>query len=368
MRSTLRFFGLIIGITCLSSSLFAQTVPTTWADVILEEKGDTVVVKPSSEAPGYLNTMYYAIMGDTTATGERTNLNRVYETVRGGHYIYDGPAIIDATVPQLRIVAQPGTDLPPIHYKTLDPTGELKNGYFKMYGPDFYMENQFIEQAVLNDTRERKFWGKVGDSARYEFNNCVIDMSNWAWLNSWSLGSTYKITNCLIMNIGREGNLEKGPVMDGPKPWDTVWFENNTILNCGNVVTTRPSAAPNFFYFNHNTVVNSTNNPFLFFSQAEQITTNNIFVNTGIVPDYPDFYGFYQDDDKLPKGIINVDTIETAWIDKHWGGNYPMDEADRKILVDRNSVSWDQRFTEMFNNDLAPMPDTITEVWASQEY
>jgi hypothetical protein len=97
------------------------------------------------------------------------------------------------------------------------------------------------------------------------------------------------------------------------------------------------------------------------------IATNSIFVNTGIVPDYPGFYPFYEDSDKLPKGIINADTLKTAWVDIHWLGKYPVaSDADRKILVDRNSASWDSRFKDMFENNLAPIPGSINQVWAHQ--
>jgi hypothetical protein len=90
-------------------------------------------------------------------------------------------------------------------------------------------------------------------------------------------------------------------------------------------------------------------------------------MNTGMVPDYPGFYPFYEDADKLPKGIINVDTVDNAWNQEHWLGAYPFEEADRKILVDRNSVSWDARLQDMFDNDIVKtFPDSIDETWASQ--
>jgi len=179
-------------------------------------------------------------------------------------------------------------------------------------------------------------------------------------------GGTIKVTDCLIQNIGGEASVEKGNIYDGKIPFDTMWFENTTMLNCGNFMLTRDGASPNFVYFNHNTVINHINNPFLIYSQPEQIVTNNIFMNTGIVPDYPGFYPFFEDADKLPKGIINVDTVDQVWKDNpdFWNGNYPLAEADRKFLVDRNSASWDARFTDMFNDSLTP-PSGDT-VWASQ--
>ncbi len=369
MKKYLQISGLFVGLLCLAATMHAQTaVPETWEDVIMEERGDTVVVKPTSMAPGYLNTMFYAIMGDTAANGERTNLNRVYETLREHAYVYDKEATIDVSVPKITIWAKPGTTTPPLHYKTLNPEGKFKKAFFKLAGGgvDFKMENQYLMQALINNNRDRNWFRKLGDSCNIEFKNCIVEESNWAWVTSVGYGSSLKVTDCLIMNIGAEGSLEKGNIYDGKIPIDTVWFENNTMLNCGNFMHVRNGAAPNFMYFNHNTLVNHLNNPYYFWSQGEQIVTNNIFMNTGMVPDYPGFYPFYEDADKLPKGIINVDTVDNAWKEDFWGGAYPFAEADRKILVDRNSASWDSRLQDMFDNDLAPFPDTIDEVWASQ--
>ena len=368
MRYIIRLTGFILGIGCITTKLFAQApIPEKWSDVILEEKGDTVVVKPSSMAPGYLNTLFYAIRGDTLENGARANPNRVYETVRGQAYIYDRPAQMDVTIRNLRIVAPPGTDMPPVHYKSLDPEGTFLKGFFRLRGGNFYMENQYLIQGVINDTQDRQWFRAIADSCRTEFKNCVVELSNWTWLSNFAAHVSIKVTDCLIMNIGREANLEKGNIIDGDEPADTVWFENNTILNSGNFMISRPNVGPSFVYFNHNTIVNATGNPFLFFSQAEHVVTNNIFVNTGLVPDYPGFYPFNEDEDKLPKGIINVDTLESSWIDSYWYGTYPVaTDADRKILVDKNSAWWDSRFTDMFNNSLAPIPDSVGAEWASQ--
>jgi len=370
MKNYLRLTGLLFGLVCMAATTLAQTEPAEWADVIIEERGDTAVVKPSSMAPGYFNTLFYAIMWDpdTSATGE-LNPKRVYETLRGHAYIYDKESTIDSRVPRIHIWAKPGTDQPPIHYKTLNPKGDFKKAFYKMAGgnAEFYMENQYLMQALIEDSRDRNWFRKLGDNMRIEFKNCIVEESNWAWITMAASGTTIKVTDCLIMNIGAESSLEKGNIYDGKIPLDTVWFENNTMLNCGNFMIVRDGAAPNFLYFNHNTLVNHLNNPFYFYAQGEQIVTNNIFMNTGFVPDYPGFYPFYQDADKLPKGIINVDTVDNAWKENFWGGNYPFEEADRKILVDRNSASWDSRLQDMFDNDLvSDFPDTIDEVWASQ--
>jgi type IX secretion system substrate protein len=364
MKINLRLSTIFMGIALfLSGSLIAQS---TWADYILEDKGDTVVVKPTSTT-GYLNTMFHAIMGDTTAAGERTNANRVYETVRGGVYIYDGPARIDATVEHLRIVAPDGTDMPPLHIKTTDPEGNRDGGFYRILGGDFFMQNQYVCQSLTNDINERNFFRELSEGTRAQFDHCIIEMTDWTWFNTRSAHLQYWVTNCFMFNMGKEANLEKGNILDSKFPEDTIWFENNTLLNSGNLLGHRPNNAPSFGYFNHNTIVNSTQNPFLFSSQAEQVVTNNLFMNVGFVPTYPDFYPIYQDDDNLPIGIVNVDTLETAWIDNHWDGTYPVaSDADRKVLVDKNNAWWDSRFDDMNPDALAVIPDSVDEVWASQ--
>jgi hypothetical protein len=124
-------------------------------------------------------------------------------------------------------------------------------------------------------------------------------------------------------------------------------------------------SAPTFAYFNHNTIVNVLHGPFLFHSSAEAIVENNLIINCALLPDYPGFYALFDDDDHLPKGIINVDTVDVEWKNNYWKENYPLDEADRKFLFDRNNIWWDSRFDGM---NLTPISDTILPgaTWASQ--
>ncbi|MEN8228216.1 MAG: T9SS type A sorting domain-containing protein [Bacteroidota bacterium] len=349
----------------LSGSLFAQS---EWEDYIQEDRGDTVVIKPTSTT-GYLNTMFHAIMGDTTATGERTNPNRVYETIPGEVYIYDGRANFDASVPELRIVAPAiSADIvPPLHIKTTAPDGSFKKTFINVAG-DLYMENQYLLMALTNNTLDREFMRAGGENSHFHYDNCIMEFTNWTFFYPRALHQTYKFTNCLMINIGAEGNLEKGTVFDSWMGTDTIWFENNTILNHGTLTHAWYHVAPSFSYFNHNTIVNSTQNPFLYTSQPEMVVTNNLFINTGLVPDYPGFYeGALAEDDKLPRSLISVDTLEDSWVTDYWPDGYTVaSDADRKVLVDNNNAWWDARFTTMLNDNLPAIPDSLNAEWTSQ--
>jgi Secretion system C-terminal sorting domain len=157
---------------------------------------------------------------------------------------------------------------------------------------------------------------------------------------------------------------------------DTLWMENCTFLNAGGVAVGRTPnhVSPNFAYFNHNTIVNTTLLPFSFAYQAEMIVTNNVMVNAGMIATFPDFYPFWEDEDKLPRGIINADTVERAWIIDQWSeGGYPYmnadstaDESMRKILVDKNNAWWDPKIVDLQTSGMPAFPDSIDETWQTQ--
>jgi hypothetical protein len=93
-----------------------------------------------------------------------------------------------------------------------------------------------------------------------------------------------------------------------------------------------------------------------------------------MVATYPGFYPFWEDEDQLPRGIINVDTVERAWIVDNWTEKgYPYmkadstaDESMRKALVVNNNVWWDDRIIQLQESGLPAFPDTIQETWQTQ--
>ena len=362
---------LTVLITCLGILLGGSLSAQTWEDLVEEIRGDTLVIKGTSNSSGILNTIGTVIKGDTMVTGERNNPNRVYETMPGQVYISDGPFIFDETVGDLVITAprweKDDEVLPPLWIKTVNPEGVFKKNYFHTSG-SFYMENQYILMALLDGQRDREFGRAFGDNARFEFDHNIFELSNWTFHYPRANHQTFKMTNNLFINVGYEQSLEKGNVFTSWYVVDTLWMENNTFLNVGNVAHSEElGLSPSFSYFNHNTMVNATLPPFVYAGQAEMIVTNNQMINQSLMPDYPGFYPFLEDPDQLPKGLINVDTVKAEWIADYWPDGYPVaGESERKVLIDKNNAWWDSRFQDMFDNQLKPLPDSIDEVWTSQ--
>ena len=369
---------------CINS--FAQGLyPPSWDAVIAEEKGDTVVVKGYYET-SWFNTLLWAVKADTNTDGSRKNPNRIYETQPGEYYISDATLELDTRVSLLHITAPsppPGV-MPPVHVRAQPPEGLFDKTFFLVYG-DTYMENQYFLHVTINDTyEEREFMRTHGVDSRHEYHNCVFELTAWTHVEPEVKLQTHKFIDCKFINVGHEATLEKGCVLETQdRPTDTIWMENCTFLNGGVLFMARWNTGPLYVYFNHNTIVNVSQPPFSFHTPAEMIVTNNLFINAGMVADYPDFYKtFGEDEDKLPQGIINVDTMERSWIsqwylDADLNSFYPfmendstVKESDRKVLFDKNSVWWDPRFIDMVENvlpDQKPIPPEIGDYeWASQ--
>jgi len=360
--------------------LFSVSVSAqTWDDVIKEVKGDTAVVYGFVGSGNILNTLWYAVKGDTTATGERTNPNRVYETIPGEIYLTDGTLELDASVPDLRIVAPPidrtGDVVPPLHIKQTQIDGSFDKTFFQTSG-DVLFENQYFLLALTNETLDRELQFNTLVGGHMEYKGCIFELTNFAITYAGARNQSFKHTDCLFINVGNEATLEKGLPIDMWNQVDTLWYENCTFLNTGGVARawTTYSVSPNFAYFNHNTFVNTTLLPFSFAYQAEMVVTNNVMVNAGMIATYPGFYPTWEDEDMLPRGIINADTVEKAWIIDKWSPEgYPFmnadstaDESMRKMLVYNNNAWWDQKIVDLQTSGMPAIPDSLGVAWQTQ--
>ena len=356
-----------------SFNIYSQS----WSDVAYEKNHDTVVIMGSNQHNIY-NPIAIAVLGDTISTGERKNLNRVYETIPGDMYISDVTCELDVTVPLLNITAPlpPDGVMPPVHVRAIKDDGTFDKTFFKTPG-NTYMENQFFELATINNTyEEREFMRCMGKASHHEYHNVVWEMTNWTHHVPFATNQTYKYIDCKFINVGNEATLEKGCVLETRTlPPDTVWFENCTFLNGGIFVLGLETTGPMFVYVNHNTIVNCVQPPLCFSTGAEMVVTNNLFVNAGMVADFPTFYPLFNDDDLLPKGLINLDTMEDEWIqnwylDENGESFYPVAEADRKVLFYNNNAWWDPRFETMIDSILPTEKPISSDIgnyeWTSQ--
>ncbi|MDX1701298.1 MAG: hypothetical protein R3250_11815, partial [Melioribacteraceae bacterium] len=221
------------------------------------------------------------INGDADENGNRINPRRVYKLLAGDHYIQSpilfGGADIDDTTSTLIIVGESGS-MPMVLTSPLDDGDNfrhivhgsltLKNLYWpctslneKSSGLfNLNRANQRLE--VENFVTENSFRGDVfglrGVTQEVDIflkNVYFRDLSQLQ--NSWN-----------FVMFARGNGLQV----------DTMWIENTTVVNGGMPVFGK-DCPTNFFFFNHNTIVNTTKYPIWFDRNRETYITNNIFIN-----------------------------------------------------------------------------------------
>jgi len=361
----------LIFLMCLGMFLCGNIFAQAWSDVVLRENGDTVAIKGYNLSGSY-NTIAIAVNGDTTASGERTNPNRIYKTLPGEVYISDITCVFDVSIPFVRLVADPAPEgiMPPYHLRSKKSDGTWVKRFFDVH-ENFYCENQyFCATSTSDDQQDREFSRAYTTGARQEMNNCIFELSDWVYMIPMTRGCTFDYKNCKFINVGHEATLEKGIVLETrTAPPDSVMFENCTFLNGLTPLMSLNQSSPSYVYFNHNTIVNAAQGPLHFAMAAEMIVTNNLFVNTNMIPDYPNFYPLIMDEDNLPKGIVNIDTMELFHDTLYWNGEYPLAYNDRRVLFDKNSAWWDPRLADMVADSMASIPEELCPggcTWSNQ--
>lgn len=206
------------------------------------------------------NALLNAIRGDTVAGGARANLNRVYKLKKGGFYwiterienngftlrivgetpgptALENPAVIqmvprtDGSVDGRMITGQSSVTL-----KNLWLTGRDYNGVQTYYQP--------IQMDASN--------------ARFEFDNCVLEQTNFALIAFTGKNNDIFYTNCKFRNLIGQPSTQQWEGR-GISIWadqDTVIVENCTFFNVGMTAFQLEGGAAKYIRFNHNTMVN----------------------------------------------------------------------------------------------------------------
>jgi hypothetical protein len=215
-----------------------MTYAEGFEDYISEMRGDTAVVKTYNE--GGANTLVGAIMSDTTTTGERTNLDRVYYLKRGGLYLNDADWYNTPDDMPINIIGgdgalikpEGGISMPAVITGIPDAEGNAKTGYWIQPGSKSNVKFQNI--AFMNACSD----GSLGsglmwltDSCTIEFDNCLFEHNTWAFLASDRRGMTVKLRNCIFLNMTGNTCRRNGGVYDNyGSSGDSLIVENCTHL------------------------------------------------------------------------------------------------------------------------------------------
>ena len=154
----------------------------------------------------------------------------------------------------------------------------LKNLYLTgVVSPDFeHPENGYKRMINFYSARQRNL--------KLEVSNCVCNYTNdWkGFFNFDQEGGSVLIKNNLVLNMMREDGYIWSGFLRLINTHDSIVIYNNTFFNCPFVLFTyeNPKSSPNYFSFQHNTVVNSAMCYYPYSYSIQQYCKNNIFYNT----------------------------------------------------------------------------------------
>ena len=318
-------------------TLFLSTLLTlVLVSGALAQDQDSLLVPPDPNfAKDYLNSVIY---GDTTDTGARKNLNRVYVLEIGGIYYFNNSIKTDGW--DLKIVAK--GDPTPEFSKAVILVGKNDQGvqptrFSEVHG-DVEFKNLYFSCVTEDDKQVNDVCDVYKDSAMIVMENCYVEWAKLFVFRVYSQHTTVKITDSYFNNITGFTGPFNGKVLSlEDQPTESVLMQNNTMVDIQGVMYKGRFNAVKHFKFDHNTVVNTFKWPFHSEYWVNAEITNNVFYNASA-------YGenmvdaSNQDPDGLLWGLINIAPMPDSLLAQAGLA----DSSDRRMEVRNNSYFFDQ--------------------------
>lgn len=286
------------------------------------------------------DAMRNAIMGDTLSDGRRAHPDRVYVLQRGQRYINSAAIVTNGY--HLRIVGEsaPASDDPgpAVVQFAPDSTGHYDADRLLDLHGDATLENIWFLAWVSNG---HQLWEPIleeADSSRLMIDHCIFEWMQGPAIHIASKWTTAHLENDLFRNANYTNEWWAGRVIYYTAPCDSLIEINNTIVNVGFGLLQSQGTGLNYFFCDHNTVVNCAKFCFLESYYKKAYISNNLFVNCHFaaerMQDRP-----HQDPDLLLYGqVLNVDTLMTAG--RTLKPKNP-EELKRVVLYSNNSSYFD---------------------------
>ncbi len=360
MKKRLLLLATVAVLMALGSSLSAQT----------ESRGDTLLIGPLNSDGEPLGALNEAILGDTTATGERQH--KVYKLQRGAQYILT--EIINADFPLVIVADKPDdNNRPPVIRTGLNEAGETVGLWWRLFDNATF-KNLWMSGINLEGTGPISWISQevntTNKTIRYE--GCIFEFPYtwWAMFADWGSLNSYFITDCVFKNIGNPtGATWNGAIFNGGT-MDSVVIKNTTFYNFG-CFALHTSNGIYYAEVDHCTFVNSVVHPMNNHRGIKQIITNNLFVNVHAFSD--DLDEIKRHFDQEVKGIINYAEIQwdPVQLDSLWGpgGAYGKNydpNGDGKLTPDelvielKNNAWW---YTQPIKDYWDQFPEVVANPW-----
>ncbi|HEX3072728.1 MAG TPA: hypothetical protein VHP30_03860, partial [Ignavibacteriales bacterium] len=326
---------------------------------ILAQAPDTVLV-PNMIGEVYLDVLANQIMGDTTATGERNNPNRVYQLERGKVYLLSGRMYVDDF--SLKLIADDdNTKCPPVIAPFPLNDGTIPRITIQVT-KDAYFKNIYFQGMAPNDKRntsDRPIAIGAAENVRLTVENCIIDNYVMAGIaNSGSHTSVF-IKDCLFRNDAYK-YMFKGTMFYNyaTAPMDTISIVNCTYFNGNSYAMCNSKQYAKYMRFEHNTLFINYNNPFYVpFASNADIKNNVFFSPASMGETAQERRDGYYDWDGQKLSVFSIDTIPSDM-----ATTYGVTDENRRINFSNNAYYWPQQMKDFWAaNDTVDAPVWMNE-------
>ncbi|HFA51310.1 MAG TPA: T9SS type A sorting domain-containing protein [Bacteroidetes bacterium] len=297
---------------------------------------DTLVV-PSSINGEFYGIINQVIDGDTTATGERANPNRVYKLNRGETYLLSGTIFADYP---LHITADRADDdnPPPIITSGVSPNGLVVGNDFFTCSNDVTMENIYIMGTPITGLGQvNRVYFIIGDDTKIRFNNVHFEWGQWLCIGIFAADTDVEIRNCYFKNQHNTSDPYNGRAIDFRDfHAKKLVFVNNTMFNVNSFMVREEYSIIDSVLIEHNSVVNALKWPFQYRYHSNSRIANNLFYNSHSYGETADDITD-QDIDGLLFGVINLEPIPSDVLDE-----FNLVENERRLDFSHNNWYFSQ--------------------------
>ena len=313
-----------------------------------------IVSIPASTDPTIPTDIFPAIMGDTTATGERVDINTVYKLQNGSVYVTTG-RIVNKPEWDLVIEAEDLSDIDnkPVISRIPNASGEFPD-IMRPEGNVTLRNIWFVvgEKGPL----EQHDWGKIrymGDDTRVIADHCIFEKDRGGFFQLRGNRIKLYISNCVMRNGGNRRILQgNGRAVDARNTsLDTLVMTNCIVYNLQDrFFRSQGGSDPhNYIEIDNCTAFNTAGrHGFIQLGRViEARITDNLFIDPIMLGSSP----FYTDEQTQPDGDLHkVITLDTLY-------------DNTSLTISNNNIFWNQEVMDYWaTNDSVTAPGILSDL------
>jgi hypothetical protein len=314
---------------------------------------DTLVVGWSKDGIyPTIDSLQHFVYGDTTATGARKNLNRVYKLQQGGIYWLANRIenTQNGNVFPLRLVGEAAGPTyiqnPPVIQMVHTATGTNPDSRMITGLTDVTLKNLYLTGRWDDGTQGSNYqWiTMTANNSRFIIDDCILEQSNFAPIAFTGTGNEIFYTNNKFRNLV-ERPITQQWTGRGSSIWadqDTVIFENNTFFDVACFAIQIEGGSAKYVRFNHNTIVDNGRQVAQGNWWQNAYIANNLIVNGFWEGEgHADLTSTGRDPRQTYNGLFTIGPLPSMY----------GPEEGRRIVIAKNYAYLDPRFTALYATD-----------------